>query len=80
MSVDQDSSTSVVYVRLLDEGTVVFRPTEAVFVAGGMARLVAPGDYDCDDEHWEFAPDSVVRIETRILHGKEVSVAVALAR
>lgn len=79
MSVDQDSSTNVVYVRLLDEGTVVYRPAEAVFIDAEMVRLIAPGDYDADDEHWEFAPNSVVRIETQDLQGKKVNVAVALA-
>jgi hypothetical protein len=79
MSVDPGSSTSPVYVRLLNEGTVVYRPAEAVLVGLGAARLLAPPDYDPEDEEWEFKPGSVVRIEGRTLEGKEVSVAVALA-
>lgn len=79
MSVEPDSSTRLVYVRLLNEGTVVYRPAEAVFVDVGAARLVAPADYDPEDEDWEFKPGTVVRIERRVLQGKEEGVAVSLA-
>ncbi len=78
MSVDPASSTSLVYVRLRDEGTVVFRPVQAVWLDSATARLVAPPDYDADDETWEFEPGSVVRVECRTLEGKEANLAVSL--
>ena len=78
MSVDPDSSISVIYVRLFDEGTVVYRPVEAVWLSATTARLPELPDYDPDDENWEFEPGSVVRVERRLLEGKEVSVATAL--
>jgi hypothetical protein len=79
MSVDQVSRTRHVYVRLRDEGTSAFRPVEAVWLDSATARLIAPPDYDADDEDWEFVPGSIVRIEIRILEGKEKNIAVALA-
>ena len=79
MSVDPDSSTSVVYVKLCGEGTVVFRPVKAILLGPATARLTTPPDYDPDDEDWEFAPGSVVHVERRIINGNEACVAVALA-
>jgi len=79
MSADPASSTRLVYVRLLNEGTVVYRPAEAVVVGEGRARLVAPQDYDPEDEEWEFKPGSIVRLEVRLLEGEEVSVAASPA-
>jgi len=43
-----------VYVRLLNEGTAVFRPTEALELGGGLFKLVATSDYDPEDEQWEI--------------------------
>ena len=80
MSVETDSSTSgsVVFVRLLDEGTVVYRPVQAQLVGGGAYRLIGPADYDPDDEAWEFPPGSIVTCELRNFGGETVLVAVRL--
>lgn len=50
-----------IHVRLLDEGTDVFRPTTGVFVARDVIRVEATPGYDPDDERWEFPPGSEVR-------------------
>jgi hypothetical protein len=78
MSVAQDSSTERVYVRLLGEGTEVYRPVCAVRVGRDLARLAAPNDYDPHDEEWEFEPGSLVRLGSRVLEGTAVLVAVSL--
>lgn len=72
-------TTTTVYVRLLDEGTDVFRPTEAEQRPDGNYKLLPTRDYDPDDEHWEFLPGQVVRCERTKLHGGERLVAIALA-
>lgn len=79
MSVASDSDIERVYVRLLGEGTVVYRPTDASRAGPDTARLVAPHDYDPDDEDWEFKPGALVRLESRSLGEQEVRVAVSLA-
>lgn len=71
--------TTTVYVRLLDEGTDVFRPTEAEHAAEGVFRLLPTPDYDPDDEHWEFLPGALVRCQIMRLHGGERLVVVAFA-
>jgi predicted nuclease of predicted toxin-antitoxin system len=71
------SSKRVVYVRLLGEGTLVDRPTSAILVGPDLARLSMTEGYDFADEDWEFKPGAVVRLERRVLHGKEIDVAIA---
>lgn len=72
-----DPGSEVVYVRLLGEGTTVFRPVMGVIVGPNLARLVKPADYDPEDEAWEFKPGSLVQLEDRVLGGKQVRVAVS---
>ncbi len=56
-----------VYVQLLNEGTLVYRPTRGTIVGPLVVRLEATPDYDPDDEEWEFLPGSTVAIETLML-------------
>jgi|GEM_PF-2339192 hypothetical protein len=70
-------SVPIVYVQLLNEGTVVYRPTNAIFLDTQVA-ILDPDEYDPDDEEWEFKPGSVVRVETKELQGGPVPVAVKL--
>ena len=67
-----------IYIRLLDEGTDVFRPTAAEPVEGGLFRVLPTPNYDPEDEVWEFPPGSVVRCETKELEGEGVQVASAI--
>lgn len=66
-----------VFVQILDEGTPVYRPVEAVFVAKGIYRLKDSGPYD-SDECWEFPPGSLVRCEERTLQDGRFMVAYQL--
>lgn len=79
MSAATPSGTEMtrVYVRLLGEGTVVFRPTRATPIGPDAVRLLMPDGYDPEDENWEFKPGSVVRVERRTLEGKEAYVAIS---
>lgn len=81
MSVEKDSSieSSHVFVRLLGEGTLVYRPSPAKFLSERTARLIAPSNYDPEDEDWEFKPGSIVRVELRRLGEVEDYIAVKLA-
>lgn len=65
-----------IYIRLLDEGTEVLRPTEAEELADGLFKVLPTPDYDPDDEHWEFRPGSIVQGAPRKLEGETVLVAV----
>ncbi|MEZ4287767.1 MAG: hypothetical protein R3A47_06400 [Polyangiales bacterium] len=78
MDLDTDIELRV-FVQLLNEGTVVFRPTWARPLAPSVVELLTPEDYDQDDEEWEFKPGSIVKIETRFVDGEEIYVAVRFA-
>lgn len=54
-----------IHVRLLDEGTDVFRPTRAVDLGEGRFEIQATDDYDPELERWEFVPGSIVRTGLR---------------
>jgi hypothetical protein len=64
------------FVRLLDEGTEVFRPVEATDLGGGLYRILPFEDAVKDDEVWEFPPGSVVRTEVRCGEAGEYAIAV----
>jgi hypothetical protein len=64
-----------IYVRLLDEGVEVFRPTLAEAVGQGRYRLLATPDYDPEDEKWEFTPGTVVAGSMEKRQGKNVLIA-----
>ena len=77
---ETDSCFDVIYVKLLDEGTEVYRPANARVVSPGVAEIICPEDYDPEDEKWEFKPGSVVNISKKQLTDAEVFVAMSLAR
>jgi hypothetical protein len=81
MSVGQTTDTDVVvYVRLLDEGTDVWRPVRAKRLPNGTFELGEPEDYDPETELWEFLPHARVKcVATNFAGGRKGLVAVARA-
>ena len=71
------TETVTVFVRLLDEGTDVWRPVEARRVSSATFRL-ADGAVPTD-EVWSYAPGEIVVAEARDQGGGPVLVAVARA-
>ena len=66
---------TIIYVRLLNEGTEVFRPVSATQVALNVFKLDKEHFYDSEDEEWEFSPGSQVCVEERMLEGNHVLIA-----
>ena len=81
MLADQDSNTNAVtiYVKLLNEGTNVFRPTSALVRDQNAYLILGDDKYDPEDEIWEFTPGSLVYVATRHDQTGEYLVAVAHA-
>lgn len=73
-------SIKTVYVRLLGEGTDVFRPVTAVSVSDSKFTLIGSENLRPEDENWEFPLGTVVIAEPRVLSGDTVLVAVARAK
>ena len=67
-----------IYIRLLDEGTEVFRPTSAEPMGSALFKVLPTSNYDPQDEKWEFVPGSLVKCERRKLEGEDALVAVEL--
>ena len=67
-----------IYVQLLNEGTVVYRPAPARERSTNTFEILRPDDYDPADEQWEFPPASVVRVALKEIEGKQKLVAVAM--
>jgi hypothetical protein len=65
-----------IYVRLLNEGTEVYRPTSATPLKENKYKILPAPNYDPETEDWEFKPGSIVRGEKRKLSGGKVLVAV----
>jgi hypothetical protein len=82
MSADLGLGTeTVVYVRLLDEGTEVWRPASAIALGDGSFRIVKPDDYDPETEAWEFPPDSRVKcVRRKFADGGKSLIAIAIAK
>jgi hypothetical protein len=82
MSVLRTTDTdTIVYVRLLDEGTDVWRPVPATSLPDGTFELGEPEGYDPDTEVWEFPPHARVRCVAKSFTGGETGlVAVEQAR
>lgn len=49
-----------IYVRLLNEGTEVWRPTMGRPVSPGTFEVLATSDFETASEEWEFAPGTHV--------------------
>jgi hypothetical protein len=71
------SSTNAVevYVRLLNEGTDVLRPTTGLLLAPDVVQISAIADYDPTIEEWEFPPGCKVRCASEIRGGNRMLVA-----
>lgn len=65
---------ATIFVRLLDEGTDVWRPVLARAVGGGLFQIADQSPPD--DEAWEFQPGEWVSVETKTLSDGECMVAV----
>jgi hypothetical protein len=65
-----------IYVRLLDEGTDVYRPVSAVRVGKGMFKIGPNLDVDFNDEEWEFPPGATVLVEDAEIEGQHRPLAV----
>lgn len=69
------SETEEIHVYLLNEGTDVWRPVEAIPLGDGIYKI--PRDTQTpEDEDWEFSPGMSVRCSLRTLSGGERLTAV----
>ncbi len=74
--------TETIYIRLLDEGTDVWRPTLGRKLRSDVYEVLPTAQYDPTDERWEFPPGAVVRCEFQsrsMASGRNEKVRVAVS-
>ncbi|MCA9918590.1 MAG: hypothetical protein KC445_11600 [Anaerolineales bacterium] len=69
------TETSQIYIPLLDEGTLVIRPTEGKQVKENIFLILPTENYDPSAELWMFPPGSIVECKREIWENEEVWVA-----
>jgi hypothetical protein len=77
MSAETASSINAVemYVRLLNEGTEVMRPTTGLMLEADVIKILATPDYDPEVEEWEFPPGTKVKCVAEMRGGRKLLVA-----
>ncbi len=75
MSAETVLNTKTIYVELLEEGTPVMRPAQGEALGGDVYRVLPTFDYDPEEEHWAFAPGSIVRCVKEVKDDEEILVA-----
>ncbi len=68
----------IVYVKLLNEGTEVWRPASAISIGNGCYKLTGTDIFDPEDEEWEFLPGNHVKTITKESEGKLILIASSL--
>ena len=69
----------IIYIKLLNEGTVVYRPVYALENGDGKYQILDNNNYNPNDETWEFLPGSIVTCETKLLEKQHHLVATSLS-
>ena len=64
-----------IYVYLMDEGTDVWRPVDALPLGNNLFRILSHNTSE-GHENWQFQTDAVIRAEYKDLSGGKVLVAV----
>jgi len=72
-------NSTQIYVALLDEGTEVWRPVEAVHVRDDIYRIIGL-NLNPEDERWQFSSGDVVRCRSHTFgDGSEGTAAYEIA-
>ena len=71
----KSSKTHTIYVELLDEGTLVWRPVKAILVDKNIYKILTSNEYDPDDEVWKFKPGSLVECKWETKNGEKLLIA-----
>lgn len=65
----------LIHIRLLNEGTLVFRPTLGEMIEKDVYKVLPTENYDQEDERWEFPPGKIVLVKKEKREDREILVA-----
>jgi hypothetical protein len=63
-----------IFVQLMGERTVVFRPTTALHLGGDRYEILPTLDYNPEDEIWEFVPHTIAKCIPNVFPSGEVGL------
>ncbi len=66
-----------IHIPLLNEGTVVYRPTLGLKIGINLYKVLPTQDYEASGEQWEFPPGSTVECVVESRGGSDVLIAKA---
>ncbi len=66
----------IIYIKMLNEGTMVYRPVPAYNIEDRIYKVLGFDIYDPEDEVWEFPPGTLVLVEEQKDDGDTVLVAI----
>jgi hypothetical protein len=66
---------ATIYVRVLNEGTEVFRPVPAKSWPDSCYQVGGADIYLPAEEQWEFEPGAIVKVAPKVLEGEVILVA-----
>ena len=66
----------IIYVQLLGEGTLVYRPVPAIKIEEDIYRIKGEDIYSPAEEEWEFLPGTVVKVKQEELESEKVILAI----
>ena len=65
-----------IYIKLLDEGTIVYRPVPAIETGKNIYLIKGYELHDPEDENWEFLPGTEVAVIEKKINENIVLIAV----
>lgn len=77
---ETDADLQTIYIELLEEGSVCYRPTKAIKLDEGLFIVMPTPDYGSVDEVWLFEPGTVVRCGWETHYEGSVLSSVLVAR
>jgi hypothetical protein len=66
----------IIYIQLLNEGSVAYRPVSSLEIEKNIFRVDGSEIYNPEDEEWEFPPGTYVIVEKQIRGGEKVLIAI----
>ena len=66
----------IIYVQLLSEGTIAYRPVSEIEVGKSVFEIIGFDTYNPKNEIWTFSPGTYLLVEERDLSRENVLVAI----
>lgn len=70
---------NIIYIKLKNEGTEVYRPISAVKLSENCYKISEDLLPEMIDEEWDFSPNDIVNVKNILLENQNILVADSLS-